>query len=227
MRNKNKRDCFAVMILLCVCMVISGVSETNRPTDYAIIIDGVLFEGDTLAEYPAWKTDTCYTVPDGVKRIGDCAFDSVYLERVIMSNDVVEIGTAAFEGCTALKEIVLSENMACIKADAFRNCSSLNSITLPESLYCIGYQAFSDSGLSGTIRLPSSLLYVGDAAFYRTKIDRVIISGDIEYADEMFYKTFFPIVIEVDYEWAIGWRLSQKYEYDNNISFSYFEHSED
>ena len=200
--------------------------EVNQQKDYSVIND-VVFEGDTLINYPSWKTDTCYTIPNGVKRIGDCAFDNANIECIIMTDDVVEIGIAAFEGCSALKEIVLSKNLSCIKANAFANCTSLTSINLPESLYCIGEQAFSDSGLSGVIRLPSSLLYVGDAAFYRTKLERVILCGDIEYADDMFYKTFSPILIELDSEWAISWRLSQKYKNDDNISFCYFVHNED
>ena len=67
--------------------------------------DGVLFTADKkgLVAYPAGKTATKYTIPNGVERISDEAFyKNKYLTSVILPSSVSEIGDDAFAYCDAL-----------------------------------------------------------------------------------------------------------------------------
>ena len=56
--------------------------------------------------YPAQKTDTSYTIPDGVTKIDDYAFEYCsYLTSITIPESVTEIGFYAFNGCTSLTSL--------------------------------------------------------------------------------------------------------------------------
>lgn len=79
--------------------------------------DGILFNKDRTAIviYPAGKTATSYTVPDGVK----------------------SIAAYAFTDCRNLSSIVISDGAETIEDYAFDNCN-LTTLTLPNSLKSLG-----------------------------------------------------------------------------------------
>ena len=87
--------------------------------------DEVLFDdgGARLYIYPSGKTDTSYTVPDGVTAIGGAAF----------FND-------------NLKSVVLPYGVDTIEDYAFSFCDNLTSIVIPESVFSIGENAFPTEG---------------------------------------------------------------------------------
>ena len=64
------------------------------------------------------------------------------LQKVVVPDGVVEIGTKAFYAMENLEEVVLPEGLIYIGADAFHNCKKLSAITLPQSLTKIGRSAF-------------------------------------------------------------------------------------
>ena len=109
-------------------------------------IDGVLFSKDlnTLILYPN-KEEPGYTVPDGVRMIGEGAFrENTALTRVSFPDSLEHIGNNAFDRCTGLTEIVIPEGIRSIGSYAFSGCTALKSVRLPESLAEIGYSCFSD-----------------------------------------------------------------------------------
>ena len=68
-------------------------------------VDGVEFtrNGRTLSRYPATKADGHYLVPSTVEEIADGAFaGNRKLKTIVLPYSVKKIGSAAFEGCTAL-----------------------------------------------------------------------------------------------------------------------------
>ena len=76
-----------------------------------VMIDGVLYSdgGETLIYYPKTKTDTSFTIAEGVKTIAKYAFkENTYLESVIAPVSVTMIKGYAFYECTALKSITLN-----------------------------------------------------------------------------------------------------------------------
>lgn len=78
-------------------------------------------------------------IPDGVKSIGDYAFDSCdHLAKVTIPNTVTSIGYRAFKGCVSLTSIAIANGVKSIKNEAFAFCMP-TSITIPESVIYMGY----------------------------------------------------------------------------------------
>jgi glucan-binding YG repeat protein len=98
------------------CTSLTAINVDDRNDTY-FDIDGVLFKedgGDTiLVYYPNGKTETTYTVPDGVTKIGDGAFkDNTSLVVVTIPDSVTEIASDAFDGCDSLTTIRYAESSA-------------------------------------------------------------------------------------------------------------------
>ncbi len=107
-------------------------------------------------------------IPEGVKQIGDSAFNWKKIERVEFPSTLINIGELAFSMCKKLKEINCFPNhLESIARAAFYECSNLSSeIVFPESLTSIGDEAFYGcTKLSNEILLPKSLRTIGDEAF--------------------------------------------------------------
>lgn len=86
--------------------------------------EGVLFsaEGDVLYAYPAGREASFYSVPSGVR----------------------EIGNGAFKGCAFLTEAAIADSVFTIGDYAFAECRTLEEVMLPDSVYSVGNYAFSD-----------------------------------------------------------------------------------
>ena len=154
--------------------------------------NGVLFnkKKTELIKYPARKSQTSYTIPNSVTRIGDSAFeDCTGLTSITIPNSVTSIGDWAFHHCTGLTSITIGNGVTSIELGAFDSCTGLTSITIPNSVTSIGYVAFEDcTGLTSitipnsvtsiegktffgctgltSITIPNSVTRIGDGAFY-------------------------------------------------------------
>ena len=71
--------------------------------------NGVLFNKDktTLICYPAGKTETDYTVPDGVTTIGENAFAYAIFTQITLPESLTAIEYYAFYDCTALTQMTV------------------------------------------------------------------------------------------------------------------------
>lgn len=129
-------------------------------------------------------------LPEGLKRIGDSAFSSVYglteinfpatLESIgdnafnntaitsaMLPESCTELGSDAFYGCNLLENVSLSNSLKTIGDRTFKNCYNLKTFKLPEKLETIGYAAFSMCYLIA-FDFPESLRTIGSSAFYYT-----------------------------------------------------------
>ena len=107
--------------------------------------NGVLFnkKKTELIKYPARKSQTSYTIPNSVTRIGDSAFeDCTGLTSITIPNSVTSIGYVAFEDCTGLTSITIPNSVTSIEGKTFFGCTGLTSITIPNSVTRIGDGAF-------------------------------------------------------------------------------------
>ena len=62
--------------------------------------------------------------------------------EVIIPEEVTEIGTSAFQNCTALTKVTIPESVTTIGNSAFRGCTGLTEVTIPGSVTTIGGYAF-------------------------------------------------------------------------------------
>ena len=162
------------------CDLLPGFSVAEDNTAYTAD-NGILYSKDKsmLIAYPKLKTDTAFTVPDGVKSIQPAAFsENPYLESVALSDSVEEILTSAFYNCLSLTELTVSEGNASFVSDdgvlyskdrtavvAYPMAKEGTSYTIPDGVTKIGASAFAGADLSA-VTIPSGVTAIDMDAFY-------------------------------------------------------------
>ena len=107
-----------------------------------------------------------FIIPDGVKSIGNRAFDYCYsLISISIPNSVTSIGDESFIDCSSLSNLVIPNSVTSIGAWAFDGCKSLRSFVIPDSVTSIGYGAFIDCSSLSSLVIPDSVTSIGDSAF--------------------------------------------------------------
>lgn len=165
--------------------------NVSPESQYFCSENGVVYSKDMteLVIYPAYKTQTEFSIPEQVRTIGNNAFycnDSIVsivipdnteiikesafancnaLESVTLGKNLTEIGNNAFSGDEMLKKINLPENLLSIGETAFRLCSGLKEINLPASLKEIGSFAFKNCTGFSTVYIPAGVETIGHGVF--------------------------------------------------------------
>ena len=101
------------------CTKLKSIEVKPCNSEYFCSINGVLFSGDkkTLFAYPNMHGKE-YFVPEGVEKIGNCAFkDCILLEELHLPISITHIGINAFYRCDNLKRIVCAGSKDCIKVE--------------------------------------------------------------------------------------------------------------
>ena len=130
--------------------------------------DGVLFTKDKseLLKFPIAKPADMYVVPNGVKVIGENAFQGC--KALIAANipeSVTSIGNYAFSECENLIAITIPAGITLIGSGTFQRCSNLVSFTVPNTVESIEEYAFSNCSNLTEITFPNSLKSIGNNAF--------------------------------------------------------------
>ena len=81
-------------------------------------------------------------IPDGVKKIGEKAFEGRTGLKEIDFNEVEEIGEHAFAMCAGLDRLKLTSAVRTIGVGAFQNCIGLSTVRIPDGVQSIGSAAF-------------------------------------------------------------------------------------
>ena len=150
------------------CTSLTSIMVDENNTVYSSV-DGVLFNnsGKELIKYPADKTSTSYSIPDGVTSIGgDAFYGCTNLERITIPDGVTSIGRDAFSHCTSLKSITIPDGVTSIAYKAFYGCTNLERITIPNSVTSIGESAFNSCSSLESITIPYGVTSIGKYMFY-------------------------------------------------------------
>jgi len=81
-------------------------------------------------------------IPDGVKKIGEKAFEGRTGLKEIDFNEVEEIGEHAFAMCAGLDRLKLTSAVRTIGKGAFQNCIGLSTVRIPDGVQSIDSAAF-------------------------------------------------------------------------------------
>ena len=173
------------------CRNLKSVTVDPENPYYSNDKNGVFYNKDksALLHYPGSKKGS-YTVPDGVKIIGEYAFgDNDNLTGISFPDSVTDIGDEAFGGCSLLESvnfgsglenigdcafwhceaidgIVFPDSLKTIGVDAFYDCDSISGIAVPAGVTRIGWQAFGDCGKLSGITIPDSVVKIEEYAFH-------------------------------------------------------------
>jgi len=127
------------------------------------------------------KNITEVFIPEGIKKIGDYAFENcVNLKSIIIPEGVTTIGYSAFYKCVNLSNIVVPDSVNKIENKAFYACDSLTNFKFPSNLKLIGDQAFCSVPLTDII-LPDGLETIRSMAFTGCdEVKSVVIPGSVK-----------------------------------------------
>ena len=168
----------------------SNLSSINVDQGNAVYssVDGVLFSKDkkTLIFCPkgksgsfaipsgvkvigrsafAWCSNlTGLTIPDGVEKIGERAFDNSGITSLELPDSVTVIENSALINCSSLTSLKLSANLTKI-GDYALSGIGVESLALPASVTSIGSQAFRSCGSLKSLVIPASVTSIGNYAF--------------------------------------------------------------
>ena len=135
------------------------------------IIEGSVFSNCTKLSEVKW--------PAGLKKIGGDAFEYTDLRELQLPGNLesvgswafeccknlesvkftynnkvgfkLEIGYAAFKGCTSLWKVSLSENVKELPSELFSGCSSLEILEIPESVTKLGYYMIQGTAIQSIV----------------------------------------------------------------------------
>ena len=140
-------------------------------------------------------------IPDSVTAIYGGAFDTRYLENVVVGSgiksinglvgenirsivigeNVTEILSSQFENCKGLKEIVIPSKVKKIGEAAFRYCSSLEKVTINEGVKTISNSVFAFCTSLKEVILPDSVTSIGYGIFsICTSLENVVLPSELK-----------------------------------------------
>ena len=124
-----------------------------------------LIENGKLTKYTGPGGDV--VIPDGVKTIGDEAFNFCQnVLSVIIPDGVTAIGSGAFRCCFQLTTVSIPGSVTTIGRDAFSGCHSLASVSIPDNVTSIGLDTFSHCRSLTSITIPDSVTSISEHAFH-------------------------------------------------------------
>lgn len=179
------------------CANLEGFTSENFTY---IVEDGILYKlgkNDTMSlfVYPCAKGDkTTYVMPD----------------------DVVDIDSYAFSGCTKVKSVVLNDSLVNIPDTAFFDCKSLETIDLG-NVVTIGVASFNGCVNLKNLEFGKNLMTIGDAAFYNCGVESLVIPSNVVHIGSDAFgncANLKQVTIEEDSKATIG---SDVFIYDRNI----------
>jgi len=118
-------------------------------------------------------TFTLVTIPEKIEgypvvAIADGAFKNcLFLETIVLGNEIKTVGIGAFENCPKLKMVVFGTSTETIKENAFNSCVALSSVSLGNGIKTVEKGAFKNTTVE-TVFFPDSIEFVDDDAFEKS-----------------------------------------------------------
>ena len=187
-------------------------------------VDGVLFDREkrSLFTYPAAATRTSYTVPESVKDIAYSAFaHNQHLVNVTIPDEVTDMGTSVFNGCTNLEEVRLSPNLKSLPEFLFKHCEHLKSVTIPQGVTNLGLGVFTGCASLTSMTMPESVVSTDYAVFEDcTSLSEVTLSPNLKEINQKMFLNCSSLA-EIQIPESVTSVLSEAFK--NCLSFKKFD----
>lgn len=126
------------------------------------------------------KQITYVKLPKTLKELGDSSFASTSIENINIPNGVTSLGNYCFNRCYQLTRIKLPSTLKRIGNNCF-NKTKLKEIVIPEGVTELNDGCFSNIfGCVEDIYLPNSLTKIDDSTFQNTKITKIHASKKVK-----------------------------------------------
>lgn len=152
----------------------SAINNCPRITEFAVdsenetykTIDGILYskDGTVLVKYPCGLTNSSFSIPFGVKKIENSAFEKAQFSDITFPSSLISIGSSAFSGCKNLLKVEMPNAISQIESFAFYGCSSLSSVTLSDNVVEIPFYSFRDCSSLREFTIGKSVSEISDDA---------------------------------------------------------------
>ena len=150
---------------------------------------------------------TSVTIQEGVKVIGDQAFQECTkiktivlpnsleelhypfamcknLQSITLSNSLTSLDEGLFWGCESLESVEIPNSVTTMGTSVFYLCHNLKSVKLPDGLTKIRESTFRDCESLSSITLPSNLTTIGKEAFqYCESLTSIVIPASVNDID--------------------------------------------
>ena len=167
------------------CSSLTNITVDADNANY-MAVDGLLLSKDGATLILCANQSECISIPDGVKIIGNKAFENCRsLKNVLIPDGVTSIGDLAFYGCISLTRVTIPDSVTNIGNQAFRDCSGLADasgfvivrnvlysyhgagydIAIPAGVTCIEDYAFNKCSSITSIAIPKGIMDIGTYAF--------------------------------------------------------------
>lgn len=127
-------------------------------------------------------------LPEDIVEIGDNAFNRCTAEIINLPKSVIKMGVDAFSGSNVMFDrLVIPVGVAEISKGCFSECKGIKEIILPPTLQKIGVGAFSGTGIK-KIELPSNITEISDALFKGSLLEEITLPQSVaSIGEEAFY----------------------------------------
>lgn len=115
------------------------------------------------------------------------------LKKIVIPDDVVEIGDNCFKGLKEVKTIIIPNSVRTIGNSCFAECSKLSSITIPDSVTSIGEYCFNRCISLYSVDIGSGLKVLPKESFRGTGIYRVSIPSNVKEVYELCFACCFSL----------------------------------
>ena len=155
----------------------TGIESITIPSTLSTIATDAFYgcSSVSLVSFHCQKIDSWFNgipslnkivIGDEVEEIGKDAFSRCSgLSDVSINDNVTTIGEQAFFGCSGLISVTIGKNVEGICKGAFWGCTGLTTVTIPNSVKSISGNAFYDCSNLRSVTIGHSVTFIGGSAF--------------------------------------------------------------
>lgn len=164
------------------------IEDKGTPRDYNVLEDAPNLLPDKLFY-------NCFTIekiilPNNIREIGiGCFFTCTSLKEVVMPDDITRINSTAFGVCVALESITLPSKLEHLGGYAFTHCRAIDNITIPEGVKHLHMRLFEQTNKLRTLHLPSHVTEIDPECFYSAvALEKITIPEGVELIPERCFE---------------------------------------
>lgn len=120
-------------------------------------------------------------LPDNITEIGQYAFSDMYLKKINFPVSLKRFSKGSFKACHWLEvdPLVIPEGITEIPRLCFAHCQSFRKLILPQSLQILGKASFYNTRME-EVNLPEGLETIGESAFWGSgELKRIVIPESV------------------------------------------------